>query len=122
MELVESAIEDATLPAVDHALFCAVHDILQSAAALDHVLAHVRPCGVAAGGGKWAPPWAFAVNAGVLALHFPYVRDFAGFDRPWALLAERVPGLRGERGRDGRGLGGASGSVGELLRGGGEDG
>jgi ubiquinone/menaquinone biosynthesis C-methylase UbiE len=92
VELIESAIEDAALPTVDHALFCAVHDILQSAAALDHVLAHVRR-GVAAGGGKWAPPWAFAVNAGVLALHSPYVRDFAGFDRPWALLAERVPDL-----------------------------
>lgn len=92
VELVESAIEDATLPTVDHALFCAVHDILQSAAALDHVLAHVRR-GVAAGGGKWAPPWAFAVNAGVLALHSPYIRDFAGFDRPWARLAERVPDL-----------------------------
>jgi ubiquinone/menaquinone biosynthesis C-methylase UbiE len=92
VELIHSAIEDAVLPTVDHALFCAVHDILQSAAALDHVLAHVRR-GVAAGGGKWAPPWAVAVNAGVLALHAPYVRDFAGFDRPWALLAERVPDL-----------------------------
>jgi ubiquinone/menaquinone biosynthesis C-methylase UbiE len=92
VELVESAIEDAKLPTVDHALFCAVHDVIQSAAALDHVLAHVRR-GVAAGGGKWAPPWAFAVNAGVLALHTPYVRDFTGFDRPWALLAERVPEL-----------------------------
>jgi ubiquinone/menaquinone biosynthesis C-methylase UbiE len=92
VELVESAIEDAALPTVDHALFCATHDILQSAAALDNVLLHVRR-GVAAGGGKWAPPWAFAVNAGVLALHSPYVRNFAGFDRPWALLGERVPGL-----------------------------
>src|SRR5919106_1078622 len=54
VELIESAIEDAALPTVDHALFCAVHDILQSPAALDHVLAHVRRW-VAAGGGKWAP-------------------------------------------------------------------
>jgi hypothetical protein len=29
----------------------------------------------------------------VLATHAPFVRDFAGFSRPWALLAERVPGL-----------------------------
>jgi ubiquinone/menaquinone biosynthesis C-methylase UbiE len=92
VELVESAVEDAVLPTVDHALFCAVHDILQSAAALDNVLLHVRR-GVAAGGGKWAPPWAFAVNAGVLALHSPYVRDFTGFDKPWALLGERVSDL-----------------------------
>jgi SAM-dependent methyltransferase len=93
--LVESPVEDADLPdGADHALFCAVHDILQSGAALDHVLAHVREDGaVAAGGGKWAPPWAMAVNAGVVALHAPFVRDFAGFDRPWSHLAERVPGL-----------------------------
>jgi demethylmenaquinone methyltransferase/2-methoxy-6-polyprenyl-1,4-benzoquinol methylase len=92
--LVGSTVESAVLPTVDHALFCAVHDVLQSAPALDRVLAHLRDGGgVAATGGKWAPPWAIAVNAGVMALHAPFVRNFAGFDRPWALLAERVPGL-----------------------------
>jgi len=93
--LVGSPVESADLPAdADHVLFCAVHDVLRSEAALDHVLSHVRPGGgVAAGGGKWAPAWAVGVNAGVLALHSPYVCDFAGFDRPWTLLAERVPGL-----------------------------
>ena len=36
--------EDAELPdGADHALFCAVHDVLQSAAALDHVLGHRAP-------------------------------------------------------------------------------
>lgn len=95
VELIEAAVEDADLPDVDHALFCAVHDILQSGPALDNVLAHVRPGGtVSAVGGKWAPPWAVAMNAGVLALHAPFVRDFAGFDRPWARLAERLPDLR----------------------------
>ena len=92
--LIGSPVESAELPMADHVLFCAVHDVLQSAPALDHVLAHVREGGgVAATGGKWAPPWAVAVNAGVLALHAPFVRTFAGFHRPWALLAERVPGL-----------------------------
>jgi SAM-dependent methyltransferase len=93
--LVESPVEDADIPGVaDHALFCAVHDVLQSGRALDNVLDHVRDGGtVAAGGGKWAAPWAAPLNAGVLALHAPYVRDFTGFDRPWARLAERVPGL-----------------------------
>jgi demethylmenaquinone methyltransferase/2-methoxy-6-polyprenyl-1,4-benzoquinol methylase len=93
--LVHSSVEAAALPPADHALFCAVHDVLQCASALDRVLGHLRDDGaVAATGGKWAPPWAVAVNAAVLALHQPFVRDFAGFDRPWALLAERVPGLR----------------------------
>jgi demethylmenaquinone methyltransferase/2-methoxy-6-polyprenyl-1,4-benzoquinol methylase len=93
--LVGAPTESASLPTVDHALFCAVHDVLQSPPAVDHVLAHLRDGGgVAATGGKWAPPWAVAVNAGVLALHAPYVRDFTGFDHPWALLAQRVPGLQ----------------------------
>ena len=93
--LVRSPVETAGLPAADSALFCAVHDVLQSPAALDNVLGSVRAGGgVAATGGKWAPPWAMAVNAGVVALHAPYVRTFAGFGRPWALLAERVPALR----------------------------
>jgi demethylmenaquinone methyltransferase/2-methoxy-6-polyprenyl-1,4-benzoquinol methylase len=75
-------------------LFCAVHDILQSGSALDNVLGHLRPgATVAAGGGKWGPAWAIGLNASVLALHSPYVRDFAGFDRPWTYLAERVPDL-----------------------------
>jgi demethylmenaquinone methyltransferase/2-methoxy-6-polyprenyl-1,4-benzoquinol methylase len=94
VELIGSRVEEADLPTADHALFCAVHDVLQSPAALDRVLAHVRDGGgVAATGGKWAPPWALAVNAGVLALHAPFVRNFAGFSRPWKPLAERVPGL-----------------------------
>jgi SAM-dependent methyltransferase len=95
VELVHSPVEAAALPRADHALFCAVHDVLQSARAVDQVVARLRPHGaVAATGGKWAPPWAVAVNAGVMALHGPFVRNFTGFDRPWALLAERVPGLR----------------------------
>jgi trans-aconitate methyltransferase len=94
--LVQAPVEQAELPVVaDHALFCATHDVLQSGAALDNVVAHVRDGGtVAATGGKWAPPWAVALNAGILALHAPYVRDFAGFDRPWARLESRVNRLR----------------------------
>lgn len=94
--LVEAPLEDAALPErIDHVLFCAVHDVMQSGPALDHVLSHVRPGGgIAAGGGKWGPAWAVGLNAGVLALHAPYVRDFTGFDRPWAELAKRVPALR----------------------------
>ena len=94
--LVQAPIEEARLPVVaDHALFCATHDVLQSEAALDNVLSHVRDGGtVAATGGKWAPPWAIALNAGILALHAPYVRDFAGFDRPWVRLAPRLERMR----------------------------
>ena len=94
--LVQAPVEDAALPVVaDHALFCATHDVLQSDAALDNVLGHVRDGGtVAATGGKWAPPWAVALNAGILALHAPYVRDFTGFARPWARLEPRLREVR----------------------------
>jgi demethylmenaquinone methyltransferase/2-methoxy-6-polyprenyl-1,4-benzoquinol methylase len=94
--LIQAPVEQARLPVVaDHALFCATHDVLQSDAALDNVLAHVRDGGtVAATGGKWAPPWAVALNAGILALHAPFVRDFTGFDRPWARLEPRLARVR----------------------------
>lgn len=93
--LIESAVQDADLPGgAHHALFCAVHDVLQSPAALDRVLGHLRPgAGVAAGGGKWGPSWAVGLNAAVLAMHAPFVGDFTGFGRPWVHLAERTPGL-----------------------------
>ena len=84
-------LEEAELPQADHALFCAVHDITQSRPALENVLRHLRPgASVAAGGGKWGPVWAIGMNASVLALHAPYVRDFTGFDRPWGPLSERL--------------------------------
>jgi hypothetical protein len=55
--LVGSPVESAVLPPLDHALFCAVHDVLQSPAALDHVLAQVRDGGgVAATGGSGPRP------------------------------------------------------------------
>ena len=94
--LVQAPIEDAVLPVVaDHALFCATHDVLQCDDALDNVVSHVRDGGtVASTGGKWAAPWAVALNAGILALHSPFVRDFSGFDRPWRRLEPRLDRLR----------------------------
>src|SRR4051795_6004008 len=71
--LVGSPVESAVLPPLDHALFCAVHDVLQSPAALDHVLAQVRDGGgVAATGGSGPSPGRAPLNVGVLALHAPF--------------------------------------------------
>ena len=79
----------------DAALFCAVHDILQSPGALENILASLRPgAWVAAGGGKWAAPFLVALNSMVQALHAPYVRDFSGFDRPWRYLEQLVEGVQ----------------------------
>ena len=88
--VVQSPAEDAQIASIaDAALFCAVHDILQSPDALRNVLSKLRPgAGVAAGGGKWAAPWMVAVNVPVTMLHAPYVRSFEGFARPWHHLAQ----------------------------------
>ena len=83
--VVQSPAEDAKIRVTaDAALFCAVHDILQSPDALQNVMDHLRPdAPVAAGGGKWTAPWLVAVNMQARMLHAPYVRSFDGFDRPW---------------------------------------
>jgi demethylmenaquinone methyltransferase/2-methoxy-6-polyprenyl-1,4-benzoquinol methylase len=75
----------------DAALFCAVHDILQSSQALKNIATTLRPgAWVAAGGGKWAAPMMVALNSMVSVLHAPYVRSFDGFDRPWQYLEQMV--------------------------------
>ncbi|HEX5349766.1 MAG TPA: hypothetical protein VFW64_22165 [Pseudonocardiaceae bacterium] len=54
----------------DAALFCAVHDVLQSPAALKHILIICVPASrrpgvpVAAAGGKWPAPWLWPAGMG----------------------------------------------------------
>jgi ubiquinone/menaquinone biosynthesis C-methylase UbiE len=88
--VVQAAAEEAEIAVTaDAALFCAVHDIMQSPRALRNVLASLRPgARVAAGGGKWAAPAMVAMNWMVRSLHAPYVRSFSGFDRPWDHLEQ----------------------------------
>jgi len=90
--VVESAAEDAPIAVTaDAALFCAVHDILQSPDALRKVMGSLRPgAAVAAGGGKWTASWMVGANLLVRTLHAPYVRSFEGFGRPWRHLQELV--------------------------------
>jgi demethylmenaquinone methyltransferase/2-methoxy-6-polyprenyl-1,4-benzoquinol methylase len=94
--VVESPAEEAEIAVTaDAALFCAVHDILQSPDALRNVMGSLRPgAWVAAGGGKWAPPLLVAVNLQVRMLHAPYVRSFDGFDRPWHRLEQLIEGAQ----------------------------
>jgi SAM-dependent methyltransferase len=90
--VLQAPAEDAEIGlTADAALFCAVHDILQSPDALRNVVTTLRPgAWVAAGGGKWAAPLMVALNSMVSALHAPYVRSFSGFDRPWRHLEQFV--------------------------------
>jgi trans-aconitate methyltransferase len=96
--VVQAQAEDAAIGlTADAALFCAVHDIMQSPDALRNVLTRLRPgAWVAAGGGKWAAPVMVALNSMVGMLHAPYVRDFSGFDRPWRHLERLVEDVRVE--------------------------
>jgi trans-aconitate methyltransferase len=94
--VVQAPAEDAQVGrTADAALFCAVHDILQSPDALANVVAALRPgAWVAAGGGKWAAPVMVALNSMVSLLHAPYVRDFRGFGRPWHHLGQMVENVQ----------------------------
>jgi demethylmenaquinone methyltransferase/2-methoxy-6-polyprenyl-1,4-benzoquinol methylase len=96
VEVLVAPIAAAQIPSgADAALFCAVHDILQSDEAVRRVVDSLRPgAAVAAGGGKWADPWMVALNLQVRALHGPYVADFDGFDRPWRHLERRTENFR----------------------------
>ena len=94
--VVQSTAEEAQIArTADAALFCAVHDIMQSPGALANVLAKLYPgAWVAAGGGKWAAPIMMAANMVTRMLHAPYVRSFSGFDRPWGHLEQLVEDVR----------------------------
>ncbi len=91
IELVCSPVQDAALPAgADAALFHFTHDILQTPAALDHVLAHLAPgARLAVCGLKWAPPWFAALNPLVWWNAVQSVTTLDGLDAPWAGLAQR---------------------------------
>ena len=111
VQLIAAAVDQAPITVTaDAALFCAVHDILQSSAALANVFSHLRPgAPVAAIGGKWPGPWPaswlwptswlspaawlWPLRTWVASLHAPYISDFTGFDRPWELLGEFIPDL-----------------------------
>jgi SAM-dependent methyltransferase len=94
--LIESDADSADIRgSADAALFCATHDVLQSAGAIGNVLGHVRPGGrCAAVGAKWAPLWLTGLNVFTALAHRPYVGSFVGFDEPWAVLLRFVPELR----------------------------
>jgi ubiquinone/menaquinone biosynthesis C-methylase UbiE len=94
--VVRSPVTDAQIPVMaDAAVFCAVHDILQSPEALRRVLRGLRPgAWVAAGGGKWAAPWMVVLNWQTRSLHAPYVNSFEGFHRPWSHLERLIQDVR----------------------------
>jgi ubiquinone/menaquinone biosynthesis C-methylase UbiE len=80
------------LPAdVDAALFFLVHDLVRSPAVVDRIVGACGPgARVVAFGPKWAPRWAWPLNALVRRGIRPYVTTFEGLDAPWDHLQRRL--------------------------------
>lgn len=94
--LIEATAGAARFDApADALLFSYVHDILQSEAALDGLLAQAKPgARVAMCGTKLWPAWGAPVNWYLRATHRRYITDMENFERPWAKLAPRLEGFR----------------------------
>ena len=93
--LVPAAAEDARWQGqADAALFHFTHDILRRPAALDNVLAHLKPgARVVATGLQWAAPWAWPVNLFVMGAALYSVSSLDGMNRPWSELSTRLQGF-----------------------------
>ena len=90
--VVQAPAEEAQVGrTADAALFCAVHDILQSPGGAGEHRGHAAPGGV--GGGRRGQVGRAHDGRPELdgrPLHAPYVRSFTGFDRPWQHLEQLV--------------------------------
>jgi ubiquinone/menaquinone biosynthesis C-methylase UbiE len=93
--LMASSVEETQIGApADAALFCLVHDVTRSRAALQNVVGWLKPgAGVAVFGAKALSRRAFPLNVVSRRLMSRFVTTFDGAERPWTLLAELVPGL-----------------------------
>lgn len=91
VSLACAPIDQAILPSgADAALFHFTHDILQTPAAVDHVLAHLRPgARLAATGLQWAPAGWGVFNGLVWLAAVHSVTTLHGLDQPWRPLADR---------------------------------
>jgi ubiquinone/menaquinone biosynthesis C-methylase UbiE len=91
VELIESRVEAAELPAADAALFFFTHDLLRTPAALDNVVGALHANGRAATAGGRRPTWwaaPVAITAHIVMRR--YATTAEGLARPWDLLADRL--------------------------------
>jgi demethylmenaquinone methyltransferase/2-methoxy-6-polyprenyl-1,4-benzoquinol methylase len=93
--LINAPAEEASIPGpADAVLFQFTHDLLQTEAAIENILRHLKPGGrVVATGLKWAAWWSLAVNLFVRVAAMRSATTLAGLDEPWRHLAKRVTGL-----------------------------
>jgi SAM-dependent methyltransferase len=96
VELVQSAVEEADLPAADAALFSYTHDVLRSPKAVQRVLDAVRPGARVVAAGLKGMPWGGPVNAVLRRIARGYVTTFDGFYEPWDRLTAGLSDVRVE--------------------------
>jgi len=94
--LRQGPAEDVRFDAhADALLFSYVHDVLQSEAALDNLLAQAKPgARVALCGTVLWPRWGWPVNAWLQLRHRGYITNPENLARPWAKLAARLADFR----------------------------
>lgn len=80
----------------DAVLMCYAHDVLQSAASIDRLMAVAKPRARIALVGMQTLPWLWGWPVNVFNLYRArrYLTTYANMDRPWRLLAERGASLR----------------------------
>ncbi len=90
--LLQASAEDARWRGLaDAAMFHFTHDVLRCPAAIDNVLAHLKPgARVVATGLQWAAPWAGPVNFFVMGAALYSVSSLDGLAAPWSELAKRL--------------------------------
>lgn len=95
--VVQTALADfGSDKRADAVLMCYAHDVLQSAASIDRLMAVAKPgARIAMVGMKTLPwLWGWPVNGFNLYRARRYLTTYANMDRPWRLLAERGARLR----------------------------
>ena len=92
VSLLEASAQDAQWKGrADAATFHFTHDVMRNPAAIDNVLAHLRPgARVVATGLQWAAPWAGPVNLFVMGAALYSVSSLDGLAQPWSELAKRL--------------------------------
>jgi ubiquinone/menaquinone biosynthesis C-methylase UbiE len=91
VQLVDAPVQDAALPDADAALFFFTHDLMRTPAALDNVVAAVRPDGrVVTCGARRPSLWLAPVALPMWAFTRRFVTTSEGLARPWDLLADRL--------------------------------
>ena len=90
--LVHASAEDARWQGkADAAVFHFTHDVMRCPAAIDNVMANLKPgARVVATGLQWAPPWAGPVNCFVMGAALYSVSSLDGLNQPWSELASRL--------------------------------